>query len=157
MYQDLDVEYENSQRYKDAGAEAMSQQQYEDARQEIHWDIAWQIFDECNEFNDTEQHIDLNCLEVDDAIAITKQKIYDLATIAQKEFPRRNHILNILCSDDMMVKISDNYSRKTVIKNVIHDMIQNELGLNNIYLAQERTILVKVDAETMNNPILMEW
>ena len=77
----------------------------------------------------------MNCLEVDDAIAITKQKIYDLATIAQKEFPRRNHILNILCSDDMMVKISDNYSRKTLIKNVIHDMIQNELGLNNIYLA----------------------
>ena len=157
MYQDLDVEYENSQRYKDAGAEVMSQQQYEDARQEIHWDIAWQIFDECNEFNDTEQHVDLNCLEVDDAIAITKQKIFDLATIAQKEFPRRNHILNILCSDDMMIKIPDNYSRKTVIKNVIHDMIQNELGLNNTYLAQERTILVKVDAETMNNPILMEW
>ena len=59
----------------------------------------------------------------------------DLATIAQKEFPRRNHILNILCSDDMMIKIPDNYSRKTVIKNVIHDMIQNELGLNNTYLA----------------------
>ena len=157
MYQDLDVEYENSQRYKDAGAEVMNQQMYEDARQEIHWDIAWQIFDECNEFNDTEQHIDLNCLEVDDAIAITKQKVFDLASIAQKEFPRRNYILNILCSDDMMVKISDNYSRKTVVKNVIHDMIQNELGLNNTYLAQERTILVKVDAETMNNPILMEW
>ena len=41
MYQDLDIEFENSRRYKDAGAEAMSQQQYEDARQEIHWDIAW--------------------------------------------------------------------------------------------------------------------
>jgi uncharacterized protein YjaG (DUF416 family) len=72
MYQDLDVEYENSQRYQDAGAEIMSSQQYEDARQEIHWDIAWQIFDVTNEFNDVEMHIDLNCLELDDAVAITK-------------------------------------------------------------------------------------
>ena len=57
----------------------MSPQQYNDAKQEIHWDIAWQIFDETNEFNDVEKHIDLSCLEADDAIAITKQKIYDLA------------------------------------------------------------------------------
>jgi hypothetical protein len=86
----------------------MSTQQYEDARQEIHWDIAWQIFDVTNEFNDVEQHIDLNCLELDDSIAITKQKIFDLATLAQKEFPRRNHVLNILCSENMMVKMVDN-------------------------------------------------
>ena len=63
MYQDLDIEFENSQKYQDGGAEIMSSQQYEDARQEVHWDIAWQIFDVTNEFNDVEQHIDLNCLE----------------------------------------------------------------------------------------------
>jgi hypothetical protein len=80
-----------------------------------------------------------------------------LATIAQKDFPRRNYILNILCSEDMMVKLVDNYSRKTIVKNAIHDVIHNELGLENHYLSQARTILVKVDAETMNNPILMEW
>ena len=72
MYEDLDIKLENSRRYKDAGAEAMSQQQYEEARQEIHWDIAWQIFDATNEFNDVEQHLDLNCLEIEDGIAITK-------------------------------------------------------------------------------------
>lgn len=41
MYQDLDAELDNSRRYMDAGAEPMSQQQYEESRQEIHWDIAW--------------------------------------------------------------------------------------------------------------------
>jgi hypothetical protein len=44
-----------------------------------------------------------------------------------------------------------------VVKNAILDVIQNELGLDHHYLAKELTILVKVDAETMNNPILMEW
>ena len=56
-----------------------------------------------------------------------------------------------------MVKMVDNYSRKSVLKNVIHDMIHNELGLENHYIPKARTILVKVDAETMKNPILMEW
>jgi len=65
--------------------------------------------------------------------------------------------MNILCSEDMMVKMIDNYSRKPVVKNAIHHMIANELGLENHYLSAARTILVKVDAETMNNPILMEW
>jgi hypothetical protein len=57
----------------------------------------------------------------------------------------------------MMVKVYDHNSRKQVIANAIHDMVQNELGLDSHYIAQARTILVKVDAETMNNPILMEW
>jgi hypothetical protein len=38
-----------------------------------------------NEYNDLEKYIDLNCLEPDDAIAICKQKIYDIAEIANKE------------------------------------------------------------------------
>lgn len=48
MNHDLDAEYKNSQRYKDAGAEEMTKEQYQDAKQEIHWDVAWQIFDEVN-------------------------------------------------------------------------------------------------------------
>ena len=62
----------------------MDAQQYEEAKQEIHWDLAWQIFDEVNEYNDVEKYIDLHCLEADDAIAICKQKIFDIAEIANK-------------------------------------------------------------------------
>lgn len=39
----------------------MSEDQYEDAKQEIHWDVAWQVFDEVNDAKDTERYIDLNC------------------------------------------------------------------------------------------------
>ena len=80
--------------------------------------------------------MDLNCLEVDDAIAITKQKIYDLATIAQKEYPRRNHVLNILCPETMMVKMVDQNTRKPIVKNAILDMVQNELGMDYHFLVQ---------------------
>ena len=62
----------------------MSQQQYSDAKQEVHWDVAWQKFDEVNEQNDTLKHIDLNCLSPDDAVAIMKQKIYDCAEHVNK-------------------------------------------------------------------------
>ena len=79
MYQDLDMEYDTSQRYKDAGNDNMTQEQYQEAKQEIHWDIAWQIFDEVNEYNDVEKFIDLNCLNQEDSIAISKQKLYDIA------------------------------------------------------------------------------
>jgi hypothetical protein len=50
----------------------MTIEQYQEAKQEIHWDVAWQIFDEVNQDLDTVKHIDLNCLSHDDALAITK-------------------------------------------------------------------------------------
>ena len=39
----------------------------------IEWDVAWRIFDHVNENNDTKKHIDLNCLDINEAISITKQ------------------------------------------------------------------------------------
>ena len=52
--------------------------------QKIKFDVAWQIFDDVNYQNDTHQHIDLSCLDHPDALAITKQKIFDLAIVAAK-------------------------------------------------------------------------
>ena len=45
----------------------------------IEWDVAWRIFDHVNENNDSKKHIDLNCLDINEAISITKQQIYDVA------------------------------------------------------------------------------
>lgn len=54
-------------------------------KQQINYDIAWQIFDEVNQSYDTDKYIDLNCLELSDAKAITKQKIYDVALLKREQ------------------------------------------------------------------------
>lgn len=59
-------------------------EEYQDMIAQINYDIAWQIFDEVNEQNNTEQLIDLSCLDGPDATAICKQVIYD-AGIAIRE------------------------------------------------------------------------
>jgi|TARA_B110000285_G_C15022197_1_gene562212 hypothetical protein len=41
-------------------------------KQQINYDIAWQIFDEVNQNVDVDRYIDLNCLDLIDAKAITK-------------------------------------------------------------------------------------
>ena len=45
----------------------------------IQWDIAWQIFAEVNENNDTDKVIDLNCLDVSEAKGVARQCILDHA------------------------------------------------------------------------------
>ena len=77
----------------------MPEQEYEYRKQEICQNVAWQIFEEVNEQNDTLRHIDVNCLEADDAIAIMKAKIYDLACEAQKYQPGSDFVLNVLYAD----------------------------------------------------------
>lgn len=54
-------------------------------KQQINYDIAWQIFDEVNMYYDIERFIDLNCLDLIDAQAITKQKLLDTAQLASKQ------------------------------------------------------------------------
>ena len=99
MNEEIDNEYKNLKRYADAGSFIeMNYEQFQESKQEAHWDIAWQIFDEVNQNLNQEQNIDLNCLELEDALAITKQKIYDVANEAQKHAKQQYYILNILVS-----------------------------------------------------------
>ena len=80
---------------------------YNDRKQEVRWEIAWQLFDEVNEGQglDTQFEIDLNELDVDEAQAICKQVVYDVAEQAKKECTQlnlpqsRDHVLAILCAD----------------------------------------------------------
>ena len=53
-------------------------------KEQIDYDIIWQIFDEVNKYNDTDKFIDLNCLELPDAKTITYHKIYDIALLARE-------------------------------------------------------------------------
>ena len=41
MNEEIDHEYKNSQRYADAGGDQMTYEQYQELKQEAHWDIAW--------------------------------------------------------------------------------------------------------------------
>ena len=75
-----------------------------------------------NQYNDTDKFVDLNCLDLADAKAITKQKIYDVALLARErrqaaasmkhvrpydssvpQNPEINLILTMQCGDDHLV------------------------------------------------------
>lgn len=74
------------------------------------------------------KHIDLNCLSHDDALAITKQKIYDTAQIAQKN-RGREYIMHIQCGDNHLLMVRDKQTGKAPVKNVILEMISDELEI----------------------------
>jgi len=119
--------------------------------QKIKFDVAWKIFDEINERNETYKHIDLSCLDFSDALAITKQKIYDLAKFVALRNPKtpcqgshNNYVLNIKCAEDHMLEVDSEFGTR-IVKNGILDMIQSELGLDQHYIPATRTILVRVD------------
>ena len=73
LSRDIDDAYRAAKRNRDPNhGPQMTYEEYNEAKHEIAWESAWQIFDEVNESNDTDKHIDLNCLSPDDATAIMK-------------------------------------------------------------------------------------
>ena len=90
----------------------ISMDDYEQEKITIEWDVAWQIFDEVNEHNDITKHIDLNCLDINEAVNITKQQVYqiakDLKPYKQSYFcngnpPADHEVLSIKCAEDHIV------------------------------------------------------
>ena len=71
LQKEVDKEYQAS-KYKTNVDEKITYEQYQEMKQQINYDIAWQIFDEVNQSNDPDKFIDLNCLDLADAKAITK-------------------------------------------------------------------------------------
>ena len=158
MNEEIDHEYKNSQRYADAGADQMTFEQYQELKQEAHWDIAWQIFDEVNRDNDQDRFIDLNCLELDDALAITKQKLFDVAQSKAEQYNShssfsKDSVLSILTSKNHLVPTSNGKS----LQNEIVEMIGNELELDLHYIGINKIILVRINHTTIDNPVLKEW
>ena len=106
MNMEIEMQYQSSHRYVNAGDDidgdqnrAMTTDEFQEAKQEAHWDIAWQIFDEINEKNDTDKQIDFHCLSIGDSHAICKQKIYDVALLASKDIKKRDFILSIMTNE----------------------------------------------------------
>lgn len=102
-------------------------EEYLAKRDEIRWDIAWQIFDEVNEDVDSDQEIDLHGLDVEEAQAITKQKICDIAQMASDEHQKglqnnvnhlkapkkKNYVLAILCGEEHFTEEAQPYQPST--------------------------------------------
>lgn len=63
LQKEINKEYYSSMKKADP-EERITYEQYQEMLQHINYDVAWQIFDEVNENNDTEKLIDLNCLDV---------------------------------------------------------------------------------------------
>lgn len=136
--------------------------------QQINFDTAWQIFDQVNEENDTEQIIDLNCLDISDGEAITKQKIYDLAKMIREQGPsnkgnghsfvgfQNDLVLCVVCSDDHFIQMKTQ-SGSAPLKNAILECVRNELQMDHYYIAQTKTILIRVNYETLGNPVLADY
>lgn len=70
----IDYDQERDNAYFNLNKEYMSMVSplVDEAKEEIRWDIAWQIFDEVNEGLDTDIEVDLNCLDTEEACAIAK-------------------------------------------------------------------------------------
>lgn len=155
MNEELAAEFRQQQQYRNSPG-AMSREEYEEKQQEIHWDVAWQIFDEINEHNDVERFIDLSALTLDDCLAITKQKIYDLAQIAEKEFNKdqtrpQDLVLVVKCDEGHLVDIGG------LLKNGVLEMTKNELNLDCHYIPDELTLFARITEDTINHPVLREW
>jgi len=57
--------------------------------EEINYKIAWEMFDEVNQFNDISKIIDLNCQSIEDAQMIISKRVYDIAESLRKNNGKR--------------------------------------------------------------------
>jgi hypothetical protein len=112
----------------------------------------------------------LCCLDSVDALAIAKQKIFDLALYVDKrmrmnksEFSptrraaiyKKDFVLNIKCDPDHLVEMPS-ASGKLALRNCIVEMVKTELGLNHYYIGETKTLLVHVDRHSINIPPFQE-
>jgi len=77
--------------------EKLKHAEFQEMKMRIEWDVAWRIFDHVNEDNDTSRHIDLHCLDVNEAESISKQQIYECARNVQNEGQGGIFSMNLFC------------------------------------------------------------
>lgn len=85
------------------GQNPITYEQLQDIKEQIDFDISWNIFDEVNQYNDTEKVLDLNCLDPLDAQQILKTKIFENALVIYNKFNEKrikrnlSHVILIVC------------------------------------------------------------
>ena len=74
LYNDANQQYLESKQSKNK-KNVMTYSNLKDMKEQIEFDLAWLTFDEVNKYNDTQKVIDLNCLEIKDALVIVFSSI----------------------------------------------------------------------------------
>ena len=161
LEKEVNIEYQESM--KKPQNDQISYEEFEEMLQQINYDIAWKIYDEVNQYNEQDQVIDLNCLDIQDAQAILKHKLCDLGKAIREgqilepgEGPQDDHVLCVVCSEDHFKKVGNKQGVNKALKNMILEMVRNELQIDHFYRAQTRTIFIRVNMHTLDNPVLKE-
>jgi len=68
-----------------------------------------------------------------------------------------DEVLCIVCGEDHLIQIEDKANGRAPLKNAILETVRNELQIDHHYIPQTRTILVRVNHETLDNPVLRDW
>lgn len=68
-----------------------------------------------------------------------------------------HHLFSILCANDHSVFEKKYHGAPSKKVNQILKMIAEELVLDHYYVQHAQTVIVKIDANTMDNPVLKEW
>lgn len=131
--------------------------------QQICYNVAWMIFAQVNQENNTEHIIDLTCQETQDAQAITKQKIYDLGKSMRMK-PQaygEDQVLTILFQDDHVVALEDEHERhkpdgELQLENAILFTVRDELNLDHFFIPEHNTLLVRINHSTLDNEVLRD-
>lgn len=65
-------------------------------------------------------------------------------------------VLVIVCSEDHLQPIFSKTTASSPIKNVILEMVRNELQVDHYYVQQHLSILVRVNWDTLDIPVLRD-
>jgi len=68
-----------------------------------------------------------------------------------------DEVLCIVCAEDHLIQIEDKVHHRAPLKNAILETVRNELQIDHHYIPQTRTILVRVNYDTLDNPVLRDW
>ena len=111
-----------SSRQQQNKQQQMSYVNLKDMKEQIEIDVAWLTFEEVNKHNDTTKVLDLNCLEVKDALVILFSKVHALALKVHEEYleycrnisfstktlnKNNSVVLQILCGRNHIYSFSD--------------------------------------------------
>lgn len=88
-----------------------------------------------------------------------KQKLYDLGRTIRaggEQAKFEEAVLVVVTADDHLQPLLDETTGSSPLKNVLLEMVRNELQLDHYYVAQSKTILIRVNWLTLDNPVLRD-
>mmetsp|Transcript_29492 Transcript_29492/g.44806 ORF Transcript_29492/g.44806 Transcript_29492/m.44806 type:complete len:81 (+) Transcript_29492:1661-1903(+) len=67
-----------------------------------------------------------------------------------------DNVLNVVYADHHLKPVKD-YSGRNPMKNVVYEMVREELGMDCHLEPHSKLIMIRINEETSENPVLKEW